>query len=171
MHVTVRPAALADLDTVVALRLALLRAACRNPLYERLRPDATRQARRLFRAQLEAKDEVVFLAERTPAVAGGGAARDGTPEVVGIIRCVESWGSPLLDPPRYGYVSSAYVVPRARRSGVLRALVTEVCAWCRARGLPEMRLHCAVESRVGNAAWDALGFDVVEHVRRRPIDS
>jgi ribosomal protein S18 acetylase RimI-like enzyme len=171
MHLTVRPAGLADLDTVVALRLALLRAARRNPLYERLRPDATRQARRLFGAQLEAKDEVVFLAECTLAAAGADAARDVAPEVVGIIRCVESWGSPLLDPPRYGYVSSAYVVPRARRCGVLRALVAEVRAWCHERGLPEMRLHCAVESRAGNAAWDALGFDVVEHVRRRPIDS
>ena len=102
LPVVVRPATLEDLDTVVALRLSLLREHGTNPVYRRLRPDAPARAQQLFAAQLSSSYEVTYLAER-----GG--------EVVGILRCVESAGSPLLDPPAYGYVSSVYVLPRARR--------------------------------------------------------
>jgi aminoglycoside 6'-N-acetyltransferase I len=158
----VRRAGPADLDTIVALRLALLREAGHNPLYKQLRPDAERQARRLFRSQLEAADEVVFLAERST---GG----NGTRQVVGVLRCVESWGSPLLEPAQYAYVSSVYVIPTARRSGVLRALLAAATNWSRERGLSEMRLHCVADSKAANAAWDALGFDLVENLRLRSI--
>jgi GNAT superfamily N-acetyltransferase len=86
---------------------------------------------------------------------------------VGILRCVESQSSPLLEPERYAYVSSVYVVPAARRSGVLRALLRSAAAWCGARGLDEMRLHSATGADA-NATWDALGFQVVEHLRISP---
>ena len=109
----VRPATPRDLDAVVALRIALLSEHPDHPIYGRLRPEIDRRARELFAAQLRARTETILLAE----LAG---------EVVGIIRCVESIGSPLLEPARYGYVSSAYVRPDARRRGVLRALVAEV---------------------------------------------
>ena len=46
-----------------------------------------------------------------------------------------------------------------------RPLELTARAWCRDRGLTEMRLH-NVGSRSGTAAaWDALGFEVVEQVR------
>ena len=90
-------------------------------------------------------------------------------EVVGIIRCVESIGSPLLEPARYAYVSSAYVRPDARRRGVLRALMAEVERWCRARGLDQMRLHNVAGSEAAEGAWDALGFAIVEQVRLRAV--
>ena len=51
----------------------------------------------------------------------------------------------------------------------LRALVHEAEAWCRLRGLGELRLHCTVENTEGNAAWAALGYDPVEVVRRRVV--
>ena len=152
----IRPATLADLDTVVALRLTLLREHAENPVYGRLRDDAPARARRLFRAQLESEGEVTLLAER-----------EG--RAIGIARCIESAGSPLLDPPRYGYVSSVYVVPEARRRGVMRALLAAGEAWCAARGLGELRLHSAAGHEDSNAAWDALGFTVVEHLRVRAI--
>ena len=157
-----RRAGPADLDTIVALRLALLREARHNPIYKQLRPDAERQARLLFRSQLEAEDEVVFLAERS-------TASNAPCQAVGVLRCVESWGSPLLEPSRYAYVSSVYVVPKARRSGVLRALLAEATRWSRERGLSEMRLHCVADSKAANAAWDALGFELVENLRLRSI--
>src|SRR6476659_5206313 len=88
------------------------------------------------------------LAERAPSAAETVAVprvRPATPRdldaVVAIIRCVESIGSPLLEPARYAYVSSAYVRPDVRRRGVLRSLLTEVERWCRPRGLEQMRLH------------------------------
>ena len=152
----VRPATSRDLDAVAALRIALLREHPEHPIYGRLRPEIDRRARELFSAQLRARNETILLAE----LAG---------EVVGIIRCVESIGSPLLEPARYAYVSSAYVRPDARRRGVLRALVTEVERWCRARGLDQMRLHNVAGSEAAERAWSALGFAIVEQVRLREI--
>jgi ribosomal protein S18 acetylase RimI-like enzyme len=156
LGVTVRAATSDDLDIVLAFRLALLREHAGNPVYGRLRADAPERARRLFASQLVAADEVTFLAER------GRAA-------VGVLRCMESRGSPLLDPPRYGYVASVYVVPAERRSGVLHALLDAASDWCAVRGLDEIRLHSAADNDVGNAAWEALGFTVVEHLRTRPL--
>jgi GNAT superfamily N-acetyltransferase len=138
------------------LRLSLLREHSRHPIYGRLRGDAAHRARDLFAAQLDSSNEIMFLAER-----GG--------QVVGILRCVESTGSPLLHPARYGYVSSVFVTPAARRGGVLRALVERAVAWCEDRGLGEMRLHSVAGDAVSEAAWDALGFDVVEYVRLKKI--
>ena len=152
----VRSATAADLETVVALRLALLREHGTNPVYRRIRPDAPQRARRLFAAQLASPQEVTLLAERA-----------GT--VVGILRCVESVGSPLLFPDRYGYVSSVYVLPEQRRLGVLRRLVEQAERWCEQRGLDEMRLHSTADGESGNGAWSALGFEIVEHSRVRKI--
>ena len=154
--ITVRPAHMADLPLIVELRLALLREHGDNPIYERLRPDAPDRARRLFAAQLRSPDEVIFLGEV-----------DG--EVSGILRCIQTGGLPLLFPATHGYISSVYVVPRARRRGVLRALLAAAIQWCEARGLTELRLHNASDNAVANAAWDALGFRIVEHLRVRRL--
>jgi GNAT superfamily N-acetyltransferase len=89
--------------------------------------------------------------------------------IVGILRCVDTLSSPLLLPERYCYVSSAYVAPAQRKQGVLRALLAAAEAWCAARGIGEMRLHNSATSAGAAQAWDALGFEVVEHVRRRAL--
>lgn len=154
--ITVRLALPDDLPTVVALRLSLLREHSGHPIYGRLRGDVAHRAHDLFAAQLDSPNEVILLAER----AG---------QVVGILRCVESTGSPLLHPTRYGYVSSVFVTPSARRAGVLRALLDRAVAWCEERGLGEMRLHSVAGDAVSEAAWDALGFEVVEYVRLKKI--
>lgn len=153
----VRRATIEDLESVVALRLALLREYPDHPVYGRLRPDAEVRARALFAAQLEAANEVVFLAE-----AGN------TP--VGLVRCVETVSSPLLLPERYCYVSSAYVRPERRRRGVLQSLIARARQWCDERGLSEMRLHNVGSRAAAAAAWDALGFEVVEQVRVLRLD-
>ena len=155
----VRAALLDDLDIVIALRIALLEEHASNPVYGRLRPDAARRAQRLFAAQLGAPNEVTFLALDT----GSGRA------AVGILRCIETIGSPLLFPEKYGYVSSVFVRPEHRREGVLRALLAEAEAWCRGRGLSEMRLHNVSDYATAGLAWQALGFDVVEQLRLRPL--
>ena len=154
--ITVRQASRDDLSTIVGLRLSLLKEHGSHPIYGRLRTDAPQRARELFAAQLESSGEVMFLAER-----GG--------QVVGILRCVESNGSPLLHPARYGYVSSVFVTPSARRAGVLRALLERAVRWCEDRGLDEMRLHSVAGDAVSEAAWDALGFEVVEYVRLKKL--
>lgn len=157
MHgVTVRRAEAADLATIVSLRVALLREYDDHPFYADLHPDVVDRAFDLYQSQIFAPDERLFIAEI-----------DDRP--VGILRAVDSRGSPLVGPERYCYVSSVYVVPPARRQGVMRALVGAAEAWCDERGLGEMRLHNVSTSRVAVAAWSALGFEVVEQVRRRVV--
>jgi GNAT superfamily N-acetyltransferase len=152
----VRQATLADLDTVIDMRLELLREYADHPIYGRLRSDAHARAHEMYRAQLVARDQAIFLADRNA-------------RTIGILRCVDAAGSPLLDPVRYCYVSSAYVAPRARRHGVLHALFDAATSWARDRGLTEMRLHNATDAPDAIAAWDALGFSVVEQVRVRAL--
>jgi GNAT superfamily N-acetyltransferase len=152
----VRPAVIDDLSDIVDLRLALLREYGNDPVYTRLRDDARERAHELYFAQLTSPHETILLAQRHR-------------RVVGILRCVESPGSPLLHPDRYCYVSSVYVVPPERRRGVLRALLAAADEWCRRRGIDEMRLHNATSSPVAGEIWNALGFDVVEQVRRRSL--
>ena len=153
----VRAATLRDLDTVVELRLALLRENGDHPIYGRLRADAEARASQLFSAQILASDQRIFLAER-----GG--------DIVGIARCVESLGSPLLHPSRYGYLSSVYVRPPFRRTGVLRALLQAAESWCRERGLDEIRLHNSSRSAEARDTWEHLGFELTEQVRVRRIE-
>ena len=153
-----RAARLDDLPTVVELRMALLREYGDHALYRDLRSDAMLRAFDLYRAQLASPSETIFLAER------GGHA-------VGILRCVDTPGSPLMHPDRYCYVSSAYVRPAERRRGVLRTMVDAAERWCNERGLTEMRLHSSTSSAPATQTWNTLGFDVVEQVRRRVIAS
>jgi ribosomal protein S18 acetylase RimI-like enzyme len=155
-EIAIRAATLHDLDVVVELRLALLREEPDHPIYGRLRPDAEKRARDLFAKQLRSIEETIYLA----------IIRD---EIVGILRCTEATGSALLEPGRYAYVSSAYVRPAARRRGVLRALMTAAERWARLRGLGEMRLHNVAGSSNAESSWTALGFDVMEQVRMRPV--
>jgi GNAT superfamily N-acetyltransferase len=154
--VTVRRAGTGDLDQVIRLRIALLREYAGHPIYGRLRPDAERHARPLFANQLASPGEAIFLAER-----------EG--RAIGILRCVETHASPLLEPDRYAYVSSVYVEPAFRRRGVLTAMLKAASRWCAGRGLEEMRLHNVGTNDDARSSWDALGFEVVEQVRVRRI--
>jgi GNAT superfamily N-acetyltransferase len=155
-QLSVRPATLADLDAIVELRLALLREYADHPFYAHLRPDVRLRAYELYRAQVSSPHETIFIAERSQ-------------RVVGVLRCVETATSPVLLPERYCYISSVYVALDERRKGVLRALMAAAEHWCEERGLTEMRLHNSSESGEARAAWGALGFDVVEEVRRREL--
>ncbi|HUR91953.1 MAG TPA: GNAT family N-acetyltransferase [Gemmatimonadaceae bacterium] len=152
MAITVRAASLPDLDTVVALRLALLREHQSNALFERLHPEADARAREVYAAHLASTEQTILLAERD------GAA-------IGILRCVHAISSPLLLPEAYGYMSSAYVVPGERRAGILSALFDEGVRWCRSRGLAEIRLYVSVDDDVARSAWSSLGFAPVEELR------
>lgn len=155
--IAIRAATLSDLPVIVDLRVALLRENASHPVYGRLRADARERAYDIFAAQVRSAHEIMFLAESGD-------------EVVGIIRCVETLNSPLLQPDRYCYVSSVYVRPRMRRVGVLTALLGHAESWCAERGLTEMRLH-NVPGGSASAAWSAAGFNLVEEVRLKAIDA
>lgn len=156
MPIEVRRATIADLDTVIELRISLLREYGDHPIYGRLHPDAETRARPVFLQQLQAPDQAIFL-----------AAYQG--RIAGIARCVDSRGSPLLMPDRYCYVTSVYVRPEHRRKGVLSALMANIEAWATQRGLSEMRLHNSTLNAATRAAWDQLGFEINEEVRLKQI--
>ena len=156
LAIRVRAATTKDLEAVVELRVALLREHPDHPIYGRVRSDVVAKARDLFGAQLRSTMECIFIAESGH-------------EAVGVLRCVESIGSPLLEPARYAYVSSAYVRPGFRRRGILRALVGAADQWARTRGLDQMRLHNVTGNEAAEGAWQALGFGEVEQVRVRAL--
>jgi ribosomal protein S18 acetylase RimI-like enzyme len=154
--IAVRQATVDDLPSIVELRLALLREYGDHPIYGRLRSDVTERAFELYRTQVTSPMELLLLAERSH-------------RIVGIMRCVDAATSPLLLPERYCYVSSVYVRPAERKRGVLRALMRAAEEWCVDRGLAEMRLHNSTSNPTARGAWQALGFEVVEEVRRRVL--
>ena len=154
--VEIRRATIADLDTIIELRLALLREYGDHPIYGRLHPEAETRARPVFLQQVQAADQAIFL-----------AAHDG--RIAGIARCVDSKGSPLLMPDRYCYVTSVYVRPEHRRQGVLSRLMGEIERWAMQRGLTEMRLHNSTLNAATRSAWDQLGFVINEEVRLKQI--
>lgn len=156
MSISVRRATLDDLDTVIALRIALLREYAGHPIYGRLHPEAESRARPLFEQQIQSPDQAIFLAARAGDIAGIG-------------RCVDSKGSPLLLPDRYCYVTSVYVKPEHRRHRVLSALMEHIEDWATRRGLGELRLHNSVLHAHARAAWDQLGFEINEEVRLKHI--
>jgi len=152
----VRRATVNDLAAVVSLRLALLREYAGHPVYGRLRPDIEARARPLFEQQIKAVDQAIFLAERED-------------EVIGIVRCADVKGSPLLLPERYCYITSVFVRPSHRRHGVLSVLMDHAESWARTRGLTEMRLHNSTLHEMARGAWDQLGFEINEEVRLKHI--
>jgi len=143
-----------DVPAITALRLALLAEEARRPLFAELASNVRHRARRLTAMQVAGCREVVIV-----ATAG--------PRVIGMLRCVAVSGSPLVRNGRHAVLTTAYVRRAFRRRGVLARLLRAADAWCRARGLCDMRLHCAVENTVGNATWSALGFSPVEIRHRR----
>lgn len=147
---------MADAERIAELRLALLAEHKTNAIYSRIRGDASARAIELTKQQLEADRQVMFV------------ATDGD-RVVGVLRCIDMRGHRLLRPSRYAMISTVYVEPAARRKGVLRSLMDAAVEWSRARKLTEMRLQNAADNPLAVAAWDALGFQVVEQIRLRSL--
>jgi len=68
-------------------------------------------------------------------------------------------------------MSSAYVIPGERRTGILNALFDEGVRWCRERGLTEVRLYVSIEDVVARSVWSSLGFEAVEELRIHRLTS
>ncbi|HJR66532.1 MAG TPA: GNAT family N-acetyltransferase, partial [Gemmatimonadaceae bacterium] len=152
----VRPATMADAERIAELRLALLGEHRGNAIYSRLRRDAPARAIELTKDQLASDREAMFVATKDD-------------QIVGLIRCIDQRGHRLLRPARFALISTVYVEPAVRRRGVLRSLMGAAIAWSRERGLTEMRLQNAADNPLAIAAWEALGFRVVEQIRLRPL--
>ena len=159
VRTVVRRATIRDLQDITTLRLALLREESGSPLFANPHPDASRRALQLTRRQLGTPGQVIFVATRDDAI-------------IGLLRCREIRRTPLVRGSRQAVVTTAYVVPTERRSGVLSALLDSADRWCRRRRLSGMRLHCSLNNAAGRKAWESLGFGAAEllYVRNVPAD-
>ena len=155
-RVVVRQATLDDLSQVVALRLALLREEVRNPFFANPHPDAETRALHLTRAEMTTPGEAFLVATRGDSI-------------VGMLRCRAARRMPLVAEARQAVVTTVYVVPEQRRTGVLRALLDGADRWCRRQGLTGMRLQCALSNEVGRQAWESLGFAPAETLYLRTV--
>ena len=155
-RVIVRRAGSRDLEDVVAMRLALLREEARNPFFASPHPDAAKRAWRLTKEELTAEGQVFLV-----------AIRDG--KAVGILRCRTVRRTPLVADARQALVTTVYVVPSERKSGVLRALLESADRWCRQHRIGAMRLQCALSNDVGRKAWESLGFKPAELLYLRGV--
>ena len=155
-RIRIREATTADIDRVAEMRLALVTAHPGHLAYGPLRPNALEICRELTARQFRSRRQTVFV-----AVQGR--------RIVGMLRCVDAPGHRMFRPARHGYVTMVFVEPDARRRGVLRALLERAVRWCKQRGLDQMRLHNAAENPLAEAAWESLGFQVVEHARLKHI--
>lgn len=147
---------MADAERIAELRLALLGEHRSNAIYSRLRRDAPARAVELTKEQMASDREAMFVATKGE-------------RIVGVIRCIDQRGHRLLRPARFALISTAYVEPAVRRRGVLRMLLDAAVTWSQQRGLTEMRLQNAIDNPLALAAWDALGFRVVEQIRVRSL--
>jgi GNAT superfamily N-acetyltransferase len=136
--------------------MALLREEARNPLFASPHPDAGRRALRLTRAELQASGQALLV-----ATTGG--------NIVGMLRCRAVRRTPLVADPHQAVVTTVYVVPSMRRTGVLRSLLAAADRWCRRHRLSGMRLQCALSNAVGRQAWESLGFRSAELVYLRAV--
>ena len=69
------------------------------------------------------------------------------------------------------HVSLAYVRPRARRRGVLRALLREAIRVGRERGAQRVTLSVLTANEIGVATWRGLGFEPVLYRMATPLDA
>lgn len=66
---------------------------------------------------------------------------------------------------RVAYLEGWYVVPKARRRGVGRALVLAAEQWARAQGCSEFASDAVIDNAVSAAAHLALGFTETVQIR------
>jgi ribosomal protein S18 acetylase RimI-like enzyme len=69
------------------------------------------------------------------------------------------------------HLTDAYVRPRARRSGVLRALVREVVSGLPERGVTHVSLDVLAANRAAVTVWERLGFSEVMKLMLADVES
>ena len=101
-----------------------------------------------------------LVAERLTSVAGSGDhgvwVHDDGSQLLGLIHAQHM--RRIISPP-YAEILHLVVSGRARRSGVGRALVAQVVAWARERGLDRVRVRSNVVRDAAHPFYLSLGFE------------
>lgn len=90
----------------------------------------------------------VFVVAEHPKVRG----------IAGFAVCTIEPEVPIFWIPECGWIHDVFVVPEARRTGIARGLVREVCARFGALGVKQVRLHTAAFNDTARAVFGAEGF-------------
>jgi GNAT superfamily N-acetyltransferase len=136
-----RPATLADADTLVHHRLAMF--ADMGVAYD---PAALEAAFRAWLAQVMPAGTYRAWLVETPGgdiVAGGGIT-------------ILPWPpGPSYNSDRLAFVYNVYTEPGHRRRGLARLLMDAIHAWCRGNGVKSVALNA---SRDGRPLYEAMGY-------------
>jgi GNAT superfamily N-acetyltransferase len=73
--------------------------------------------------------------------------------------------------PTHLRLDTIYVRPRARRTGVTKALLAEVAAAGRAAGATQVTLEVLEGNAVAREVWARLGFSSVSHILAQPLEA
>jgi ribosomal protein S18 acetylase RimI-like enzyme len=162
MSLVIRSATRADLPALGQLGAELMRV---HYDFDRQRflepmPDAPRGYAWFLGTQLDEPDVRVTVAEDHGRILGYAYA------------AIEprSWQM-LLDDA--GVIHDVIVDPAARTHGVATALLDDMFAWMRARGVPRVVLHTAQTNVTAQRLFERLGFrrTMVEMTKELPVDS
>jgi len=144
--VSVRPAAVADLERVVAWWRAMIGLHVeRDPHRFRLIPRADASFREYVRGQLDNPDALVLVAEV-----------DGIP--AGFSNAVLRLPPPVFVPAFAGCVDNVFVAPERRRHGVGAALLERTRAWLASRGVAEWSANVYVWNEASLALFAKSGL-------------
>lgn len=139
MEISIRRAALSDLDTLVAFNAAMARETEDKPLNEETVQSG-------IRALLHDEQKGRYWVA---------VADDGT--VVGTLMCTTEWSD--WRNGQFWWIQSVYVRRKARRQGVFTALYEHVhAAATQAPGVCGMRLYVEKANAAAQATYEALGM-------------
>ncbi|HEU4952762.1 MAG TPA: GNAT family N-acetyltransferase [Holophagaceae bacterium] len=149
MGATVRPATLADLETLVSHRCDMFRdmAYGDEAGLARMAPEF----RALLRTWLTTGQVRGWIAEAAGASVGGA-----------LLELKEALPSPLTPQRVRGYLFNVYVAPEARGAGLARRLTEAALAEAQRLGLEMVELHA---SREAEALYRGMGFEPTPEFR------
>lgn len=147
--ITIRPAVLADLPTLLAMRRAMFRD-MRFADESRI-DDSARQFGVWVEPRLASGEFRAWLAQDGPDAVAGAAAWS------------YPWFPGVHDPTeRIGYLLNVYTAPSHRRRGLARRLVLTCIEHLKAQGIRRIALHYSDE---GKALYEGLGFVATKEMR------
>lgn len=148
-EVVIRMAKREDIPTLAELELVLPRHSQASPVFSPLEPPSLEEARAELESDWGDPKYTIFVAEHEGRVIGSS---------VGVALEISSGHSPIMRPPRAGFLGFAAVLPEARGLGAGRALGEAVLAWTRDAGYDWATTDWRSTNLEAARTWPTLGF-------------
>lgn len=158
---TVRRGNLADRDFAAQFTLAEAHYHHTAPIFAFAPPDLDTARRQQMAEQLADPSAIILIAE------AGGVAHGGLSALP--ITDLGHW-MPSTTPTPCIYIDSAFVEPKARGQGVLRALIAALADLAVERGARGLFVTYLPANRGALRAWQGLGFQPLVTIHQRRLD-